>query len=163
MSFKSSFWDLEDAGGSWLGFGILILFGYDHLSFIYPWSTFLLSYLDFEDAKNILVLYVLILGFGGCWRFLTGVWHLYPNLDMITCLWYTNETNFGSESWFKSCKEHLCPLSHHMGLWRTLEVPDWVFLCWSWFGYGHWSLIYQWSDFWLYLDFKGAKNIHDVL
>ena len=26
MSFKSSFGALEDAGGSWLGFGILILF-----------------------------------------------------------------------------------------------------------------------------------------
>merc|ERR1712082_408160 len=25
MSFKSSLWALEDAGGSWLGFGILIL------------------------------------------------------------------------------------------------------------------------------------------
>ena len=42
-SFKSSFGALEDAGGSWLGFGILILFGYGHWSFIYPWSKFLLS------------------------------------------------------------------------------------------------------------------------
>ena len=39
-------------------------------------------YLDFEGAKNIHVLYVFIWGFGGCWRFLTGVWHLDLDLDM---------------------------------------------------------------------------------
>ena len=33
-------------------------------------------YLDFEGAKNIHVLYILILGFGGHWRFLTGIWDL---------------------------------------------------------------------------------------
>ena len=39
--------------------------------------------LDFEGAKNIQVLEVLISGFGGCWRFLTGVWHLDLDLDMV--------------------------------------------------------------------------------
>ena len=43
-------------------------------------------YLDFEGAKNIHILEVLILGFGGRWRFLTGVWHLYLDLDMVTGL-----------------------------------------------------------------------------
>ena len=38
-------------------------------------------YLNFEGAKNIHALYVLILGFGGHWRFLTGVWHLDHDLD----------------------------------------------------------------------------------
>ena len=33
-------------------------------------------YLNFQSAKNIPVLKVLIWGFGGCWRFLSGVWHL---------------------------------------------------------------------------------------
>ena len=41
-------------------------------------------YLDFEGAKNIHVLYVLIWGFGACWRFLIGVWHL--DLDLIWSL-----------------------------------------------------------------------------
>ena len=41
-------------------------------------------YLDFEGAKNIHVLKVLIWGFEGHWRFLTGVWHLYLDLDMVT-------------------------------------------------------------------------------
>ena len=42
--------------------------------------------LDFEDAKNIHVLLVQICGFGECWRFLTGVWHLDLDLDMVTGL-----------------------------------------------------------------------------
>ena len=43
-------------------------------------------YFDFEDAKNIHVLLLLIYGFGGHGRFLTGVWHLDLDLDMVTCL-----------------------------------------------------------------------------
>ena len=54
----------------------------------------LAPYLDFEDAKNIHVLYVLIWGFGGRWRFLTGVWHLYLDLDMVTGLLYNHDLNF---------------------------------------------------------------------
>ena len=38
-------------------------------------------YLDFEGAKNVKVLQVLIWGFGGHWMFLTGVWHLDHDLD----------------------------------------------------------------------------------
>ena len=34
-------------------------------------------YLDFEGAKTIHVFKVLIVGFGGCWRFLNVVWNLY--------------------------------------------------------------------------------------
>ena len=55
-------------------------------------------YLDFEDVENIHVLKVLIWGFGGCWRSLTGVQHLDPDLDMVTCLLYTYVPNFGSLS-----------------------------------------------------------------
>ena len=43
-------------------------------------------YLDFEGAKDIHVLQVIIWGFGGCWRFLTGVWHLDLDLNIVTCL-----------------------------------------------------------------------------
>ena len=39
--------------------------------------------LPFEGAKNTHVLKVLIWGFGGCWRFLTGVWHFDFDLDMV--------------------------------------------------------------------------------
>ena len=41
-------------------------------------------YLDFEGAKNIHVLEVLIWGFEGRWRFLTGVWHLDLDLYMVS-------------------------------------------------------------------------------
>ena len=101
-------------------------------------------YLDFEGAKNINILYVLIWGFGGCWRFLTGVWHIDLYWDMVTGLWYIHGQNFGSLTWFWRSKVHPCPLSPHLELWRTLEVPDWGFASWSWFGYGHGSWI------WLY-------------
>ena len=41
---------------------------------------------DFEGAKNFYDLQVLIWDFGGHWRFLTGVWHLDLDLDMLTAL-----------------------------------------------------------------------------
>merc|ERR1712082_419126 len=72
---KSSFGALEDAGGSSLGFGILILIVIWSLVSDIPMIQILALYLDFEGAKNIHVLYVLIWGFGGRWRFLMGVWH----------------------------------------------------------------------------------------
>ena len=53
-------------------------------------------YLDYEGTKNIFVLKVLILGSGGRWRFLTGVWHLDFDFDMVTGLCYTHILNFGS-------------------------------------------------------------------
>ena len=43
-------------------------------------------YLDYEGAKNIHVLKVLILGFGGHWRLLTGVLHPDIDWDMVNGL-----------------------------------------------------------------------------
>merc|ERR1712081_96823 len=83
MSFKSSFGALEDAGGSSLGFGILILIWIWSLVFGTPICRILALYLDFEGAKDIHVLYVLLWGFGGRWRFLTGVWHPDNDLFMV--------------------------------------------------------------------------------
>ena len=56
MSFKSSFGALEDAGGSWLGFGIWTLIRIWSLVFASPMIQILALYLDFEGAKNIHVL-----------------------------------------------------------------------------------------------------------
>ena len=42
--------------------------------------------LDFEGAKTIYVLKVLIWDFGGGWRFLTWVWHVDLYLDMVSGL-----------------------------------------------------------------------------
>ena len=30
-----------------------------------------------------------------------------------------------ANNFWKVSKEHPCPLSPHLGLWRMLEVPDW--------------------------------------
>ena len=57
-------------------------------------------YLDFENAKNIHVLIVLILAFGGGWRFLAGVWPLDLDLDMVSGLCYSSDLNFSSPSLF---------------------------------------------------------------
>ena len=71
MSFKSWFGAFEDAGGSWLGFGILILIWIWSLVFGTSIFRILALYLDFEGAKNIHVLSVWIYVFLGCWKFLT--------------------------------------------------------------------------------------------
>ena len=108
-------------------------------------------YHDFEGTENINILQVLIWGFGGCWMFLTGVWHLDYDLDMLTGLWFTTDPNFGSLLWFWRCKEHPCPLSPHLGLWRMLEVPDWVGLVTE-LSYTHFPNFSSLSWFW------SAKN-----
>ena len=160
MSFKSSFGALEDAGGSWLGFGILILIWIWSLVFDIPMIRILALYLDFEGAKNIHILEVLIWGFGGRWTFLTGVWHPDIDLDMVTGLWYTHIPSFGSLSWFGGAKNL-----------HILLVLIWVFGGGWRFMIGGWHLDLDldmvaclWythvqnfgSLFW----FKGAKNIY---
>ena len=62
-------------------------------------------------------------------------------LESWSWLWYGHWSlihlfpNFGSLSWFWRCKEHPCPLSPHLVLWRMLEVPDWDLASWSWLGW----------------------------
>ena len=117
MSFKPWLRALVGAEGSWLGFGILILILIRSLVFG--------SLIWFQRCKENHVLQVLICSFGGCWRFLSWVWHLYLDLGMVNILWYTHDPNFGSLSWFWRCKEYPCPFSPYLRLWRTQEVPDW--------------------------------------
>ena len=56
--------------------------------------------IDLEGAKNIYVLQVLNWGFVGSQKFLSKVWHLDIDFDMVTGLWYTHVLNFGSPSYF---------------------------------------------------------------
>ena len=63
-----------------------------------PMFLFVTLYLDFEGTKSIHVLKLLIWGFGGHLRVLTGVWHLDLDLDMVTGLWYSHVPNCGSLS-----------------------------------------------------------------
>ena len=79
---------------------------------------------------------------------------------MATGLCYTYFPNFCPISRFWRCKEHICPLSPHLELWRMLENPDLGFASWHWFGYGHWSLTYPWSRFLLsILIFKVQRTL----
>ena len=128
MSFKSGYGTLENAEGSWLEFVILTLIWIGSLVFDTPKFKILGLYLDFESAKTTHVLQVSIWGFGGCWSFLTGVWHLDHDLDMITGLWYTHDPSFGSLSRFWKCKGYPC---HFESLFGTLEDAGG-----SWLGYG---------------------------
>ena len=149
MSFKSWFGASEDPEGSWLGFGIFVLIWIWSLVSYTTMIRISAMYLDFEGAKKIHVLYVLIWGFGGSWSFLIGFWYHDQDMDITTGLWYTYIPNFGSLSCFWRCKEDPCPLSPQFGLWRTLEDPDWVSVSWSWFRYDRWSEIHLYSEFWL--------------
>ena len=44
----------------------------------------------------------------------------------------TYVSKFSFLHWIKRCKEPSCPQSPGLGIWRTLEVPDWGFSSWSW-------------------------------
>ena len=75
-----------------------------------------------KSPNQDLTLLVPLLGFRGCWRFLTGIWHCDLDLAMVNCLWYTNVLNFVSLSVFWRYKEHPCPLSPDLELWFLSEV-----------------------------------------
>ena len=77
---------MENAGYCCLGFGILILIWIWSLVFVIAMIQILALCLDFKGAKYIYVLKVRILGFGGRWRFLAGVWQLDLDLNMFTVL-----------------------------------------------------------------------------
>ena len=72
------------------------VYGYWYL--MPPSSKFWLSFFILKVQRTSISLKGFILGFGGHWRFLTGVWHLNLNLDMVTCLWYTYDQHIGSLS-----------------------------------------------------------------
>ena len=117
MSFQSLFGALDDASGSWLGFGVLILIWIWSLVFDLPMFWILALHFDFEGAKIIHALQVLIWGSGGYWRFLTWVWYHDLDLHMLNFLWWSHDLNLGSLSWFWRCKENPCPFTPDWGFW----------------------------------------------
>ena len=108
------------------------------------WSLALL--IDFKGAKNIHVLQVLIWGFGGHWRFMTGVWHPDIDLDMVTGLWYTRDLSFGSLSWFWRRKQHAA------GSWLWFDILIFIWIS---------SLVYDILMFWILApnpDLRGQRT-----
>ena len=86
--------------------------------------------------------------FGPC----LGIWRMLdvPDWGLASWSWF----GYGQWSFLHTCfefrlcililkvQEHICQLSPDLGLWRILEDPDWGLASWSWFGYGHQSLIH---------------------
>ena len=64
-------------------FGNLILIWIWSLDCDRPKFQILALYLNFEGTKKFNVLEVLVWGIGGCRMFLTGVWHLDLDFDMV--------------------------------------------------------------------------------
>ena len=97
-----------------------------------------------------LVLKVLIWGFGGCCRFLTGICHFDLDFDMVAGLWYNHDPNFCSIILILKVKR----LSKSFKSWvRALEDAggSWLWFGIFFIGYSHWSLIPLCSEFWLYI------------
>ena len=103
---------------------------------IHRWSEFWLSNLILKVQRTSTSL------------FMTGVLHLDLDLDVVTGFW-NQQSKFWLHSWFWRRKEHPCPLSPDLGLWRMLEGHDWGLASIYWFGYGQFSFIKPWSKFWL--------------
>ena len=72
---------------------------------------------------------------GGLWRFLTGVLVPDHDGDGSKMSQTTYVPKFSFLHWIKRCKEPSCPWSPGLGIWRTLEVPDWGFGSWLWWGW----------------------------
>ena len=145
MSFKSSYGALEDQGSSWLGFGILILMWL--LVFDTPMIQILAVNLNFEGHKHTAwVKHGTILNLCMKHSFLEAELNWLDPLGVVINnrqrwlkrLWISDQwVPFGSLSWFWRSKEHPCPLSPHLRLFRIWKVHDWGLTPWSWFGYGH--------------------------
>ena len=156
LSFKSQIEDLEDAGIYWLVFGILILIWIYSLLFDAPMFKFFSLCLNFEGANNIYVLLVLIWGFGGLWRFLTGVWHCDQDLDMThSCSKFAlSILILKVQITFMAVKSSFGALEDAWSSWLRFGV--FILIC-------IWSLVFDTHMFQmlaLYLDFEGANNMH---
>ena len=162
FSSPSSFWRCKEhpcPASPHLGLWILLKvtdwgvpswtwFEYGHWPLIPLSSNSFLSTLNLKVQRTSMSLKSWFEAFndaGGSWLvldilILSWIWSLFFSAPMFW-IW--------ALSVFWRCKEHPCPLSPDMGLWRTLEVPDWGLASWYWFGYGHWSLFHPYSEFWL--------------
>ena len=81
-----------------MGSSILVLIQIWSMVFSTPIFQNLALYLDFEGAKKVHVLKVMIWGFGRLRRFLTGVLHSDIDFDMVPGFSFTHILNFGSLS-----------------------------------------------------------------
>ena len=103
---------------------------------------------------------VLIWGFWGCFRLLTGIWHLDLDLNMVTGLWYTHDPIFFSILILKvkrtsmHFKASFGALEGAGGSWLGFGILIMIWICSLVFGTPMFQILA------LYLDFESAKNLH---
>ena len=120
ISFSSSFGALEDTGGDWLGFGILILIWIWPLAFDTTCSKLWLSILNFKVQRISMFFKSSYWALEDDERFLSGVRHLDLDLDIGTGLWYIHVSNSALYLEFKG--------------WKKIHVL--LFLIWGFGWYG---------------------------
>ena len=146
MSFKSSFWALEEAGGFWVLFGILILIWIWSLVFVTPMIKIFYLYLYLEGAKKIHVLQVIISALedaGVSWMefgilIMIWVWSLVSDTPMIQFLALYID--------FEGAK-NIHVLYVLIGTFENDRRPDGSLKSWSWFQYCHCLLICSFLKF----------------
>ena len=159
MSFKSSFGAVEDTGGSWLGFGTLIL--------IWIWS--LVFYTPLFQILSILIFKMqrASMSFNSSFCFLNDdggsqpgfgililirIWSLVSDIFMIWIL--ALHLDFEGAKTSRPCNYSPGALDDAGGSWLGFGI---LILIWIW------SLVFDTHMFQilaLYLDFEGAKFIH---
>ena len=146
VSFKSLFEALDDPGGPWMDFGVLIMIWIWAMVFDTPIFNFLLSMLILNVQRTSCP----FISYFGFWRMLEvpdlGSWFLYEYGQWSFIQMYSDfllsililevqGTSTSFKSWFGG-------VDNFGGLWLG-------FGSWSWFGYIHLPLKHQWSKFWL--------------
>ena len=108
---------------------------YGFWSLIHPCSEFWLSIVILKVQRTSMSLKSWFKALkAGCWMFLTGVWYLDLDMNMVIGLWYTHVPNFGSILVLK-VQEHQCPLKPDLGLSKMgsgILILTWI-----------WSLVFN--------------------
>ena len=142
-TFKSWFWALMEAWGSWWGFYTWFLFWYGHWSLIRPY---------FEDCLSIFILKVqrTSMSFKSSFQALEDAGGSWLGFGMLIFIWILSLVSgapifliFALYLDLKVQKTSMS-LSPDLGLWRRLEVPDWGSASGPWFGM--WTLAFDTPD-----------------
>ena len=119
MSLK--FWSgvYEDSWGSWLGFRFLMMMGWVNNVPNNLCSKIQLSTLNIKVQRTLMS----SKSWSGVMQDSGGYWLWFRFLIMIEM--GLKCPKFSFLPWIKGCKEPSCLQSPGLGIWRTLEVPDW--------------------------------------
>ena len=105
---------------------------------------------QFLNPKSIFGLQKLIIGFQKLFFWFKIDFWGSKNQFLNPKNWFLDSKHwfFGSNWFLEVPIEIPSPNKCFLGLLGMLEVPDWGFAPWSWFGYGQWSFEHPFSKFW---------------